>query len=67
VEFHNLYCCLSDTGVSKNSGKWVRNVACMGGKVILKRVSIGKQEGKSPFRRPVCKGGDNIEMDCKEL
>jgi hypothetical protein len=28
VEFHNLYC-LSDTGISKNCGKWVRNVESM--------------------------------------
>ena len=35
VEFHNLYC-LSDTGVLENSGKWVRNVECMGMNVILK-------------------------------
>jgi hypothetical protein len=53
AEFHNLYC-LSGSRVSKNSGKWVRNVACMGVKVILKRVLMGKCEGESPFRRPVC-------------
>ncbi len=35
VEFRNLYC-LSDTGVSKKSGKWVRNVEWMGMKVMLK-------------------------------
>ena len=52
VEFHNLYC-LSDTGVLENSGKWVRNVECMGVKVILKRFLVGKEERKSLFRRPV--------------
>ena len=31
--------------------KWVRNVACMGMKVILNRFLIGKWGGKSPFRR----------------
>ena len=36
VEFRNLYC-LSDIGILKNSGRWVRNVECMGMKVILKR------------------------------
>jgi len=52
VELNNLYC-LSDTGVSKNSGKWGRYVECMGVKVMLNRFLIGKQEGKSLFRRPV--------------
>ena len=40
-------------GYQGTVAKGVRNVACMGVKVILKRVLIGKQEGKSPFRRPV--------------
>ena len=52
VEFHNLYC-LSDTEVLENSGKWVRNVECMGMMVILKRFLIGKQVGKRLFRRAV--------------
>jgi len=64
LEFHNLYC-LSGSRVSKNSGKWVRNASCMGVKVILKRVLIGKHEGKNPFRRPVCMWDD--ELDFKEL
>jgi len=33
--------------------KWVRNVACIGMKVILNRFLIGKWGGKSPFRRLV--------------
>ena len=33
LRFHNLYC-LSDAGISKNSGKCVRNVACVGMMVI---------------------------------
>jgi hypothetical protein len=36
--------------------KCVRNVACLGMKVIVNRFLIGKQEGKSPFRRP-CENG----------
>jgi len=60
AEFHNLYC-LSGSRVSKNSGRWVRNIACMGVKVILKRVLIGKHEGKSPFRRPVCMWDDKLK------
>jgi uncharacterized membrane protein len=33
--------------------KWARNVACMGMKVILNRLLIGKRGGKSPFGWPV--------------
>jgi hypothetical protein len=45
----------------------VRNVACMRLKVILNRFLIGRHEGKSPFRRPMCIQEDNIEKDFKEL
>jgi len=47
--------------------KCVRNVACMGVKLILNRFLRGKWEGMSPFRRPVGMWEDNIEMDFKEL
>jgi uncharacterized membrane protein len=40
-------------GNQRTVTKWVRNVACMGMKVVLKRFLIGKQGGKNPFRRPV--------------
>ena len=40
-------------GNERTVTKWVRNVACMGMKVILNRLVIGKWGGKSPFRRPV--------------
>jgi len=40
-------------GNQRTVTKWVRNVACMGMKVILNRLVIGKWGGKSPFRRPV--------------
>ena len=51
----------------KNIGKWVRNVACMGLKVIFNRFLFGRCEGKGPFRRPVWICEDNVEMDFKEL
>jgi hypothetical protein len=47
--------------------KWVRNVACMGVKVILNRFFLTEREGKCPSRRPVWIWEDNIEMDCMEL
>jgi hypothetical protein len=52
VELHNSYC-LSDTGYMENIGRWVRNVACMGLKVVFNRFLIGRRERKGPFRRPV--------------
>ena len=33
--------------------EWVRNVSCMGMKVIVNRILIGKRGGRSPFGRPV--------------
>jgi len=44
-------------GCQRTVTKWVRNVASMGMKVILNIYLIGKWEGKSPFRRPVCEYG----------
>jgi hypothetical protein len=52
VEFHNLYC-LSGSRESKTVAKSVKNVTCMGMKVILNRLLIGKQGGMSPFRKPL--------------
>ena len=40
-------------GYQRRVTKWVRYVACMGMKVILNRILIGKRGGRSPFRRPV--------------
>ena len=40
-------------GYERTVTKWVRNVACMGMKVLLNRLLIGRWGGKSPFGRPV--------------
>jgi hypothetical protein len=37
-------------GNQRRVTKWVRNVACMGIKVILKRLLIGTWKGRNPFR-----------------
>jgi len=37
-------------GNQRTVTKWVRYVACMGIKVILNRLLIGKWRGKSPYR-----------------
>jgi len=30
-------------------------------------ISVGKPEGKRPFRRPRCRWEDNIDMDLREI
>jgi hypothetical protein len=40
-------------GYQRTVTKCVRNVACMGVKVILKRFFVREREGKCPSRRPV--------------
>ena len=62
-----IYTACHMLGLWKNIGKWSRNVACVGLKVIFNRFFIGRHEGKGPFRRPVWMWDDNIEMDFKEL
>jgi hypothetical protein len=44
-----IYTACQMLGLSKNIGKWVGNVACMGLTVMLNRFLIGRR----PFRRPV--------------
>jgi hypothetical protein len=48
-----IYSACQVVGYQRTVTKWVRNVACMGMKVILNRLLIGKRGGKSPFRNPV--------------
>jgi hypothetical protein len=48
-----IYTACQMLGLSKDIGKWVGNVACMGLTVMLNRFLIGRREVKSPFRRPV--------------
>jgi hypothetical protein len=52
VEFHNLNC-LSDTRLLKNSFNMGKKCGLRGIESNLNRFVIGKQEGKSAFRRPV--------------
>jgi hypothetical protein len=40
-------------GYQRTVAKCVRNVACMGVKLPLKRFMIGQGEGKIQYRRPV--------------
>jgi hypothetical protein len=47
-----IYTACHVVGYQRTVAKWVRNVACMGVKVILNRFLVGILERKSPFRRP---------------
>jgi hypothetical protein len=51
----------------KTVAKWMRNVACLGVKVILNVFLIGKWEGKSPCGRSLSVWEDNIEVVFKEI
>jgi len=48
-----IYTACQMLGLSKNIGKWVGNMACMGLTLMLDRFLIGRREGKGPFRRAV--------------
>jgi len=43
--------------------RWVEHVACMGERIGVCRVLVGKPEGKTPLGRPRRKWEDNIKMD----
>ena len=62
-----IYTACQVLGYHRTVAKWVRNVACMGVKVIANRFLSGKREGKIPFKCLVCRWEDNIAMDFKEL
>jgi len=42
---------------------WAGNVACMGKRIGVHRVLVGKPEGKRPLGRPWRRWKDNIKMD----
>jgi hypothetical protein len=48
-----IYTACQVVGNERTVTEWVRNVACMGMKLILNRLLIGKQGGKGLFRGPV--------------
>jgi hypothetical protein len=48
-----IYTACQVLGNQRTVKEWVRNVACMGMKVILNRFLVGKWGEKTPFRRSV--------------
>jgi len=47
--------------------RWAGNVALMGQRRGVYRVSVGKPEGKRPRGRPTRRWNDNIKMDFEEV
>ena len=47
--------------------RWAGHVACMGERIEVYRVLVGKTEGKRPLGRPRRRWVDNINMDFQEV
>jgi hypothetical protein len=67
-ELHNLYSSPSIIRIIKSGRmRWAGNVARMGQKRNVYRLSVGKPEGKRPLGRPRRRWTDNIKMDLLEI
>ena len=47
--------------------RWTGHVACMGERIGVYKVLVGKPEGKRPLGRPRHRWEDNIKMDFQEV
>ena len=47
--------------------RWAGHVACMGERIVVYKVLVGKPEGKRPLGRPRRRWKDNIKMDLQEV
>jgi len=66
-ELNDLYCSPNFVRVIKSKiMRWAGQVACMGDRKGVYRVSVGNPEGKRPFVRPRRRWEDNIKMDVQE-
>jgi len=66
-ELNDLYCSPNIVQVIKSRIRWVGHVACMGERIGVYRVLVGKMEGKTPLARPRRRWEDNIKMDLQEV
>ena len=47
--------------------RWVGHVACMGESRGVRRVLVGKPEGRRTLERPRCRWKDNIKIDLQDV
>jgi len=47
--------------------RWAGHVTCMGERIDVYKVLVGKHEGKRPLGRPRHRWEDNIKMDFQEV
>ena len=67
-EVNDMYCSTNIVWVIKSRGmSWAGHVTGMGERKDVKRVSVGKPEGKRPLGRPRLRWEDNIKMNLQEV
>ena len=67
-ELNDLYCSRNIVRVIKSRKmRWTGNVACMGERIGVYRVLVGKPEGKRPLGRTRRGWEDNIKMNLQEV
>ena len=67
-ELNDVYCSPNIVRVIKSRRlRWAGNVALMGERRGVYRVSVGKPEGKRPLGRSRHRWKDNLKMDLQEV
>jgi hypothetical protein len=66
-ELHKLYSSPYIRQIKSRRIRWAGHVACMGEKMKVIRVLVGKPEGNKLFGRPKCRWKDEIKMDLREI
>ena len=66
-EINDLYSSPNIVQVKKLRMRWAEQVARMGERRQVRRVLVGKPEGKKPLGRPRHRWEDNIKMNLQEV
>jgi hypothetical protein len=67
-ELNDLHSTPNIIGVIKlRRMRWAGHVVCMGERISVYRVLVGKPEGKRPLERPRGRWENNIKMDLQEV